>query len=263
MAKGFDYPMPAEAWIPLALDTKQRSQRDSRWLWVLGRLKPGVSFAEGSAEMQAIAGRQAEAYPDTNKMWRLRPKMLREFVTGNLTRQYVWLLIGAVGFVLLIACANVANVQFARVTGRTSEFAVRTALGGSRWRVVRQLLIESILLSLGGAILGLFLAQWDIEMILRHMPPDVARFIAGWKTIRLDANAFLFALGVSVASGLVSGIAPALMSSRTNLSATLERGRPGSLGGPGATSLTWGIGGNRGIVGTCVAGRSRTAGQEF
>jgi len=96
----------------------------------------------------------------------------------------------AVGFVLLIACADVANVQFARITGRTSEFAVRTALGGSRWRVVRQLLIESIMLSLAGAALGLFLPNGTSQMILAHMPPDVARFVAGWKTIRLDAMRF-------------------------------------------------------------------------
>ena len=108
--------------------------------------------------MQAIAQRQAEAYPDTNKAFELRPMELRQFVTGDLTRQYTLLLMGAVGFVLLIACANVANVQFARVTGRVGEFAIRTALGGSRWRVVRQLLIESILLSLArrgaGAVTG-------------------------------------------------------------------------------------------------------------
>jgi putative ABC transport system permease protein len=138
------------------------------------------------------------------------------------------LLMVAVGFVLLIACADVANVQFARITGRTSEFAVRTALGGSRWRIVRQLLIESILLSLAGAALGLFLAQWDIQMILAHMPADVARFVAGWKTIRLDTNAFLFALVIAVLSGVISGIAPSLLGSRASISETLKEGGRGS-----------------------------------
>jgi len=228
MAKGFDYPMPAEAWLPLALDVKERLRRDNRWLWVLGRLKPGVSFSQGAAEMTAIAQRQAEAYPDTNKAWKLRPQPLRQFITGSLTRQYTVLLMGAVAFVLLIACADVANVQFARVTGRVNEFAVRSALGGSRWRVVRQLLIESVLLSLGGAALGLFIAQWDIEMILAHMPPDVARFVAGWKTIRLDSNAFLFTLAAAVLSGVLSGTAPSLLSSRGNISETLKEGGRGS-----------------------------------
>ncbi len=237
MAKGFDYPMPAEAWIPLSFDVKERARRDNRWLWVLGRLAPGVSFAEGKAEMEAIAQRQTEAYPDTNRAFVLRPMELRQFVTGDLTRQYTLLLMGAVAFVLLIACANVANVQFARVTGRVGEFAIRTALGGSRWRVVRQLLVESILLSVAGAALGLLLAQWDIDMILSHMPPDVAKFVAGWKTIRLDSGAFLFALLVSIVSGVLSGIAPSLLSSRTNVTDTLKEGGRGSTLGRGRHRL--------------------------
>lgn len=222
MGKGFDFPLPAEAWLPLAIDVKGREQRDNRWLLVLGRLKPGVSFSEASAEMQAIAQRQADAYPDTNKGWELRPKPLAVFMTGTLTRQYNLLLMGAVGFVLLIACADVANVQFARVAGRTNEFAVRAALGGSRWRVIRQLLIESILLAACGAVVGLFLAQWAIQMILSHMPPDVARFIAGWKSIRLDSGAFLFTLAIVAVSGVLSGIAPSLLASRENLAESLK-----------------------------------------
>jgi putative ABC transport system permease protein len=228
MAKGFDFPMPAETWTPLALEVKDRLQRDNRWLWVLGRLKPNVSFSEAAAEMQTITQRQAEAYPETNKGWELRPRPLREFITGTLTRQYTLLLMGAVAFVLLIACADVANVQFARVTGRAGEFAVRTAMGGSRWRVIRQLLIESLLLSMAGAALGLFFAQWDIELILAHMPPDVAKFLAGWKTIRMDSGAFLFTLGAALLSGVLSGIAPSLFSSRANLSETLKEGGRGS-----------------------------------
>jgi putative ABC transport system permease protein len=231
MSKGFDFPMPAEAWMPLGLDAKTSQDRSRRWFWVLGRLKPGVAFEEAGAEMKSITARQAEAYPDTNKGWALRPLPLRQFVTGTLTRQYTLLLLGAVGFVLLIACADVANVQFARVTGRTNELAVRTALGGSKWRVVRQLLIESILLSLCGAALGLLFGEWSVAMILSHMPPDVAKYVAGWKTISLDTGAFLFTLGVAVASGLLSGIAPALLSSRTNVNETLkEGGRGGSVG---------------------------------
>ncbi len=229
MAKGFDFPLPAEAWTPLALDVKGRLSRSDRWLFVLGQLKPGVSYTQAAAEMQGIAQRQSELYPDTNKGWQLRPMLLRDFATGSLTKDYTLLLLGAVVFVLLIACADVANVQFARMTGRANEFAVRTALGGTRWRIVRQLLIESILLSLGGAALGLLMAQWDLSMILSHMPADVAKFIAGWKTIRMDTNAFLFTLAIAVASGIISGIAPSLLSSRTNVSESLKESGRGSV----------------------------------
>jgi putative ABC transport system permease protein len=231
MSKGFDFPKPAEAWIPLSLDVKESLQRDSRWLFVLGRLKPGIPFAQGAAEMQSIAQRQAAAYPDTSRGFRLYPRPLQEFVTGDLTRQYTFLLLGAVGFVLLIACADVANVQFARVTGRSKELAVRTAMGASRSRIIRQLLTESILLSLAGAALGLVVALWWVYLIVNHMPPEVARFIAGWNTISLDANAFFFTLAIAVVSGIISGIAPSWLHSQTRISETLkESGRGTSAG---------------------------------
>lgn len=231
MGKGFDFPMPAEAWLPLYIESKDRERRDSRWLWVLGHLKAGVSFEGAAAEMRGIQQREAEAFPDTDKGWVLNPMPLPVFMTGSLTRQYTLLLMGAVAFVLLIACADVANVQFARMTSRSNEFAVRAAMGGTRWRVVRQLLTESVLLSASGAVLGLFVAQWAVWMILSHMPPDVAKFIAGWKTIRLDTNAFVFTLIVVVLSGTVSGIAPALLASRSNLSNPLrESGRGTTMG---------------------------------
>jgi putative ABC transport system permease protein len=122
-------------------------------------------------------------------------------------------------------------VQFARMTGRTNEFAVRNALGGSRWRIVRQLLLESILLSAAGAALGLLFAQWSVELILSHMPPDVAKFIAGWKTIRLDSGAFLFTCAAVVISGILSGIAPSLLASRTNLAEAMkDSGRGSTMG---------------------------------
>jgi putative ABC transport system permease protein len=228
MAKGFDFPLPAEAWIPLAIDAKERERRDNRWLWVLGRLKPGVSFSEASAEMQAIAQREAETYPDTDKGWELRSMTLPQFMTGDITREYTLLLMGAVAFVLLIACADVANVQFARMAGRTNELAVRTAMGGSRLRIMRQLLTESVLLAACGAALGLLMAQWEIQMILSHMPPDVAKFIAGWKTIRLDSNAFLFTLTIVAVCAILSGIAPSLLAARANLADSLKESGRGS-----------------------------------
>jgi putative ABC transport system permease protein len=231
MGKGFDFPMPAEAWVPLALTVKQQSDRNLRYLWVLGRLKPDASIKQATAEMIAIAQRQTDAYPDSYKGWQLRVMPVREFATSYLTRQYTLLLVGAVGFVLLIACADVANVQFARVSGRQKELAVRAAMGASRGRIVRQLLTESILLALLGSVAGLLIAQWDLVLILAHMPADVAKYVAGWKTISLDSNAFLFTLGIALFSGILSGIAPALLTSRTNVSETLKESGRGSSAG--------------------------------
>src|SRR5258708_324027 len=226
MDKGFDFPMPAEAWMPLALTVKQRSERSSRYLWVLGRLKPDASIKQATTEMSALAQRETDAYPDSYKGWQLRVMPVREFATSDLTRQYTLLLMGAVGFVLLIACADVANVQFARVSGRQKELAVRAAMGASRARIVCQLLTESVLLALLGSVAGLLIAQWDLVLILAHMPADVAKYVAGWKTISLDPNAFLFTLAIALFSGILSGIAPALLTSRTNVSETLkESGR--------------------------------------
>jgi putative ABC transport system permease protein len=231
MDKGFDFPLSAEAWLPMAFDAKQRVERDNRPLWVLGRLKPQTTFEQAKAEMLTIAHQQAEAFPDAYKDWELRVIPLGEFAAGDLTRQYTLLLLGAVAFVLLIACADVANVQFARVSGRQKELAVRAAMGATRTRIVRQLLIESVMLSLFGAVIGIFLAQWMLTLMLSHMPADIARYIAGWKSIRLDLGAFLFTFAVALASGILSGIAPSLMSSRTNISETLkESGRGASSG---------------------------------
>jgi putative ABC transport system permease protein len=232
MRKGFDYPKPAEAWVPLTFNAQQRTLRDARYLWVLAHLKPHVSVAQATAEMRTIAVQQAEAYPDAYKGWALRVLTIPNFATDDLTRQFTFLLLGAVGFVLLIACADVANVQFARVTGRHKELAVRTAMGASRSRIIRQLLTESVLLSLAGASLGLLLAMWWIYLIVSHMPPEVGRFIAGWNTINLDANAFWFTLAIAIASGVVSGIAPSWLHSQTNISETLKESGRGASTGP-------------------------------
>ena len=228
---GMDFPMPVEAWIPLALNAKDRANRTTRALWVLGKLKPHVSVREAAAEMTAIEQRQAIAFPDAYKGWQLRVTPIGEFATGDITLHYTFLLLGAVGFVLLIACADVANVQFAKVTGRQKELAVRAAMGASRSRIAAQLLTESILLALGGAAIGLLLAMWEIQLIVTNMPADVAKFIAGWKTINLDTGAFVFTLIIAVVSGIISGIAPSLLSSRTNINETLKEGGRGASTG--------------------------------
>jgi len=124
-------------------------------MFALARLKPGISIGEARAEMDGIAQRLEQQSPRTNRGWRTTVLPMRDFLTGGLLTQCTWMLLGVVGFVLLIACANVANLEFARATGRVREIAVRTALGATRGRLVRQLLAESVVLSLAGAALGL------------------------------------------------------------------------------------------------------------
>jgi len=162
---------------------------------------------------------------------------IRDFLVGDLTHTYTWMLLVAVGFVLLIACANVANLQFARATFRTKEIAVRTALGASRWSVVRLLLTESVLLGVAGAAGGIWLAQWDVEMIQAHMPPEIARWVSGWDQIHVDGRTLLFTVVVALIAGLVSGLAPALDSSRPNLNETLKEGVRGSSVGRSGSRL--------------------------
>jgi putative ABC transport system permease protein len=232
MRKGFDFPKPAEAWVPLTFNAEQRAIRDARYVWVLAHLKQQVSVEQAAAEMRTITAQQAQTYPDAYMGWKLRVLTIPNFATDDLTRQYTFLLLGAVGFVLLIACADVANVQFARVTGRHKELAVRTAMGASRSRIIRQLLTESVLLSLAGAALGLIFAMWWVFLIVNHMPPEVGRFIGGWNTISLDMNAFLFTLAIAIASGIVSGIAPSWLHSQTNISETLKESGRGASTGP-------------------------------
>jgi putative ABC transport system permease protein len=231
MDKKFNFPVSIEMWVPWTMDPRESQVRSRHYVQTVARLKPGVSLREASAEMTGISRRMAVAYPETNRGWDAQVVPIKYFVTGDLTYRYTLMLMAAVMFVLLIACANVANLQFARGAARQREFAVRTAMGASRWRVVRQLLTESVALSLVGAAAGLALAEWGVDLILHYMPADIARYIAGWYEIRLDARAFAFALGLAVLSGIVSGLAPALQSSRPDLNETLkESGRGNSAG---------------------------------
>jgi len=231
MDKKFNFPVSVQLWIPWTIDPQESQIRGRHYLQILSRLRPGVSIEQASAEMATIARRMSEQYPETNRGWSAWVVPIKYFVTGDLTYRYTLMLMAAVGFVLLIACANVANLQFARGAAREREFAVRTALGARRWRVVRQLLIESIALSLMGAAAGLGFAEWGVQLVLHYMPADIARYIAGWYEIQLDARAFAFALVLAVLSGIVSGLAPAIQSSQPDLNETLkESGRGTSAG---------------------------------
>jgi putative ABC transport system permease protein len=230
MPKGFEFPL-ADIWTPLALAPEERAVRATRNLRVIGRLKAGVTIQEAQAELAIISRQLEQAYPLTNKDRRANVMPLSEFVEGTITRAAMFLLLCAVGVVLLIACANIANLQLARATGREREIAVRTALGASRWRVVRLLLSENMLLALISGGLSLLFASFCLQLLLSSMPGDIARLIPGWDQIGLDGRALAFTLGIALLSGVLSGLAPALGSSRPDLNETLKEGGRSSTGG--------------------------------
>jgi len=225
MPPGFDYPAQSELWVPFPIDAAAE-RRDNRYLSVVTRLKQGVSLPQAQAEMDTINLRLAQAYNETNSGWNVRLTNLRERLVGEM-RSPLLVLLGAVAFVLLIACANVANLLLARATARQKEIAVRTALGASRWRIVRQLLTESVLLSIVGGAIGLWLSIWLTKLLIALSPPNTPRF----DEIAPDARVLAFTLALTVITGLVFGLAPALQVSRPDLNEGLKEGlRSGASG---------------------------------
>jgi putative ABC transport system permease protein len=225
MPAGFNFPGEAELWIPFQLSPTE--ERYNRSVSAVARLKPGVPLSQAQTEMDTINERLAQNYAETNDGWGARLTELRERLVGEL-RTSLMILLGAVAFVLLIACANVANLLLARAAYRQKEIAVRTALGASRARVVRQLLTESVMLSIVSGLLGLGLSVWLLKLLVAISPPDTPRI----DEIGIDMRVFVFTLAVTIVAGLLFGLVPALHTSRPDLNETLkESGRQGSVGG--------------------------------
>ncbi|HKP10532.1 MAG TPA: ABC transporter permease, partial [Blastocatellia bacterium] len=224
MPEGFSFPDRAEFWRPLPIDPNKLDP-GPHYLSVVGRLKPTVTLAQAQAEMSAIAARLSDQYSEKNAGHGVRLELLRDVVVGDIGPA-LFVLLGAVGFVLLIACANVANLLLARVGVRQKEIAVRTALGASRLRIVRQLFTESLMLSVGGGAAGLLIAVWGVKWLVSLGPGTIPRV----HEIAVDPRVVCFTLLISVATSLLFGLAPALQASKPDLTDALKEGGRGGAG---------------------------------
>ncbi len=236
MGEQFRFPVATGLWAPLTLSPQDRAARGNRFLRLVARLKNGVPESQARAELQTIATLLAKKYPRTNQGWGVMVQPLRRYITGDFSRDYSLLLLYAVFFVLLIACANVMNLQFARMSGRQKEFAIRAALGAARWRIVRQIVAESIILSMAGALASLLFSAWSLDLILSNMPGEVTRYIAGWDNIQIDSRALAFTMAIALFAGILSGLVPALRTSG-DVNEMLKEGGRGTSAGRGRQRL--------------------------
>jgi putative ABC transport system permease protein len=220
MPPGFKFPhKDAEFWAPMTVDPQNMGGRGSFGYWVIGRLKPGVTVEQAQADVGSIMTELVRQYPNALDGLGINVVALHKQVVGNV-RPVLLVLLGAVGFVLLIACANVANLLLARAASREREIAVRTALGAGRGRLIRQLLTESLVLAVAGGALGLLLAYWGVKSLIAISPRDIPRL----DEIGIDWRVLLFTLGISLATGVVFGLAPAMQTSKTELNEALKEG---------------------------------------
>lgn len=224
MPRSFDHVDSADLWLPMALTPQQRSDRTVRDYAVTGRLRDGADLAAAAEELGAIGARIGRQFPTTDQGWKIRVRPLVETINGELTRSFTRIIFAATWLLMLVVCANISNLQFTRALRRGPEMAVRSALGSSRLRLLRQLLAESVLQSLLGAVGGLLLARVALHALLVAMPPQVIRFLAGWSDIHLSTRTLIYSMAVAVAAGVLAGLAPALAGIRINLLEQLKMG---------------------------------------
>ena len=233
MPKGFSFPQNQDLWVPL-VHTPDLQKRDVRGLWfAFGRMATGVTRESAAAELETIGNRLSIAYPLTNDGWVPRPLTFTEFFVGrNATMTYgaLW---GAVGFVLLIACANVANLMLARSIGRSREMSVRIALGAGRWRIVRQLLVESVLLSSTGGACGWAIAKWGVRTYALVANPPTRDWSDQLLDFTTDYGVFTYLVAISIGTGLLFGMIPALRMWKVDVNAALKEGGRGAIAGGG------------------------------
>jgi putative ABC transport system permease protein len=228
--EGFDYPTGAEIWAPITFTEANLTERSRRYLEVIGRLKPHVTIEAARREMETIAARLAREHPEANSGYSVNvmPLSFAMLDLGMPQVLAIWQL--AVVLVLLIAGANVANLLMVRGTARQRELALRLAIGASRWRVVRQLVVESVLLALVGVTLAVPIAAGGIRLLKGFMPPEIARWVLGWNEIDIDGRLLGATMIAGVVAGAVFGVLPALRASRPELSSSLKEGGRGAAG---------------------------------
>jgi putative ABC transport system permease protein len=225
---GFGIASKVDVWTPMAFkpDETANDARGGHYINVVGRLKPGVTVKQARAELEVIANQLAIQYPDSQKGWGIFMMPLQDYLVRDI-KPVLYTLLGAVGCVLLIACANLANLLLARATARHREISIRAALGAGRARLVRQLLTESVVLAVCGGVAGVILAKWGLDTLLTLAPSDLARN----SDIRLNGGVLLFSLGLSIFTGLLFGIAPAWLAARADVNEALKQGTRGSTEG--------------------------------
>ena len=234
MGPDFAYPIgavrPTDLWVPYVVPPDERIRNPNNvsiYLSTIARLKPGVTLAQAQANMDQIAAGLTKAHPKWNEFTLAGVRPLRDHIVGARTKQWMLMLLGAVGIVLLIACANVANLLLARASAREREVGIRAALGAGRWRLMRGLMVESLLLSIAGTALAVLLAWWGVNVLRSSMPDGVPRIAA----IGLDFRVLGAAAALAIATGLIFGIVPALQLSRPDLTNALKDGARGATGG--------------------------------
>ncbi|HEV2446558.1 MAG TPA: ABC transporter permease, partial [Candidatus Sulfopaludibacter sp.] len=228
MPAGFQFPERDDVWIPLALSPAALAQRDSHYLRVFGRLRPGVTIADAQRDMSAVAAQLAREHPDTNTNLGATVVGLRDQALGKLDLG-LRVLAAGVAFVLMICCANIAGLMLARAAGRGREFAVRAALGASRWRLVRLGLTESLLIAAGGTLAGLFFASEIVPWLGQLVPQS----IAGWAQPRIDNGLLAFASLLALGAAAAFGSLPALAMTHGDLAGAMQQGGRAAIAGIG------------------------------